>query len=708
MSSLTHRAGGGRRRRGLRRFGLAGVLALAVGLGAAVPAADWVHRLGIDFMLAARHAVIGPLWAPSESEVVVIAIDEETYRTPPFADRPQVTWTPFLGTVIEAVAAANPAVIGLDIVYPTTLDQPDLLPGYDKAWFRALIKAGRPGKLVLGKLRLSQQEISPHPRQVAVVGGTENVRLTNVHIDPDQVVRRYPVGFPTEDGMFRTGFGMELARRAGGVVPATDFLINYNTGSEDMPEFSLADLLACAEAGRQDFFHRHFAGRVVLIGQVLDLEDRFLAAKRFAQERRDRTQQPRCMIPFDAASHGSLLDRRTIPGVYIHAAAINTVLKNAPLTAMPRWGVVLTVGLSTLVMVSIFFRLRPAVGLVAGLGVLGAEAMAALVALQAGLIVPLLGLAAAAVISFAVAYAYRFLVEDRAKRWIQHAFGHFLSPEMVRDLAENPDALRLGGTSRRVTVFFSDIAGFTTLSEQMAEQPERLVEILNKYLTVMTNTVEAHHGYVDKFIGDAVMAVWGAPLDDVMAERNAVNAALECQRALAAFNRDVIAKDYGLPPIGTRIGINTGVAVVGNMGSDTRLNYTVAGDTVNLSARLEGANKVYGSQIMIGESTASALGDDYSLRLLDLLVVKGKQVPVKVYEVLGLATQVDAATTKTVAAYHAALDLYFDRDFERAERAFAALADNDIPSALYRDRCRAFQSEPPGPDWDGRYELKSK
>lgn len=679
-----------------------------MGVAAALPAADWMNRLGVDVMLLARHQLIGPLWKAKDSDVVVIAIDEETYRTPPFADRPQVSWTPYLGTVIEAVAAARPKVIGLDIVYPTTLDQPDLLPGFDKPWFKALIKTGRPGQLVLGKVRLSHQEISPHPRQVAVVGGIDNVRLTNVHVDPDQVVRRYPVSFATESGPSRLSFGMELARRAGGVIPEQDFIINYNTGDDDLPEFSLADLLACTEAGNTAFFEKHFAGKTVLIGQALDLEDRFLAAKRFTLGLRDRTGQPRCVLPFDAATHGSLLERRSIPGVYIHAAAINTVLKDVPLNAMPRWAVALTVALSATVLSGLFFRLRPATGVLVGAAVLMAEAAAALVAFQTGWVAPILPLAGVAAVSFAIAYAYRFLVEDRAKRWIQHAFGHFLSPEMVRDLAENPGTLRLGGTSRTVTVFFSDIAGFTTLSEQMSDRPEVLVEILNKYLTVMTKVVEAHHGYVDKFIGDAVMAVWGAPLEDAQAERNAVNAALECQQALATFNREVIAKEYGLPPIGTRIGINTGIAVVGNMGSETRLNYTVAGDTVNLAARLEGANKVYDSHIMIGEATADALGDGYVLRLLDLLVVKGKHLPVKVFEVVGRTESIDAAHKEGLAAYHAALDLYLARRFAEAEAAFAKLAATDPPAALYQARCKILQTEPPAPDWDGRFELKSK
>jgi len=326
----------------------------------------------------------------------------------------------------------------------------------------------------------------------------------------------------------------------------------------------------------------------------------------------------------------------------------------------------------------------------------------------AGIVAPVIALAAAAAITFTAVYAYRFLVEDRAKRWILHAFNHFLAPELVKRLAADPSVLQLGGTTRQVTVFFSDIAGFTTLSEQMSATPEKLVEILNKYLTVATAKVEANGGYVDKFIGDAVMAVWGAPLEDPQAEAHAVAAALDCQAALEVFNREVIQAVYGMPPIGTRIGINSGKALVGNMGSATRLNYTVAGDIVNLAARLEGANKAYGSRIMIGEATAAALGDAYVLRLLDLLVVKGKMKPVKVFEVVGRAGEVSNEVMNRLGSYAAALDLYFARRFEEAEAAFAALAETDPPSAIYRGRCAEFRKTPPADDWDGRYEMKTK
>ena len=342
------------------------------------------------------------------------------------------------------------------------------------------------------------------------------------------------------------------------------------------------------------------------------------------------------------------------------------------------------------------------------LGLFGAELGASLFAFRAGTVWPLVMLAAAGLLAYSAIYAYRFVVEDKQKRWIQHAFRHYLAPVLVDRLADDPSALELGGTRRRVTVFFSDLAGFTTISEGLKDTPELLVDILNDYLTVVSDIIEANHGYVDKFIGDAVMAMWGAPLEDAEAERHAVDAALEAQAALVGFNQRLAREHPEVPRLDTRMGINTGPAIVGNMGSRSRLNYTVGGDMVNLAARLEGANKVYGSWILIGEETAAGLGDDYVMRCLDYLVVKGKNEPVRVYEVLGRRGEVEAPEAQCVTAFDSAYKMYLDRRFEAARQAFAAYAERDAASALYVERCGQYMDTPPGPDWDGSFKLTKK
>ncbi len=686
-------------------------VAATLGLVFAAPGAftglDLLHRLNIDLLLPLRHALYGPLFTAPESDVVVVAIDEETYRTPPFDGLPEVAWTPLLAKVLEAVHAAGPKVMGLDLIYPTSLDRPGLLRGYDKPLLQALFKSGRAGDLVMGQVRLSEQRIAPYPSQLAAAGGGANLRTLNLLLDRDDVVRRYPAAFNSESSAATPSFGVELALRAGLPAPRRDFLINFNSDLNAIPTYGLADLYACSESGQSGFFEK-FHGKIVIFGSLLDVEDRRLSAARFLDGRLDRSTHPRCRGAFDAARYGEIIDRHSMPGIYLHAAAVNTLTKDLPLALMAPLQRFATVFFATAGVALLFFVMAPAFGVAVMIGGLAAAAAGATAMLQSGTVAPFLLLAAAWATAFATVYAYRFVVEDKQKRWIQFAFRHFLAPTLVDRLAEDPSVLKLGGVQREVTVFFSDLAGFTDLSETMKDEPAKLLAILNRYLTVVAGLIEKHGGYVDKFIGDAVMAVWGAPLDNPEAERHAVDAALDCQDALARFNDELAAERKDAPRLHTRMGINTGVAVVGNMGSRTRLNYTVAGDTVNLAARLEGANKFYGSLILISESTAERLGDGYVIRCLDFLAVKGRQEPVRVHEVLGRKPEASADLVQRTDAFNAAFELYQTRQFEAARAAFLRYADADEASALYVARCTAFMADPPGPDWDGSFKLTSK
>ena len=672
----------------VRRVVLAAILATVIAVPAAAPPAAWLHRLGLDLLLPLQRA----LWPVPirEAAVAVVAIDEATYAAPAFAGRPQVAWTPLLGQVIEAIAGGGATAIGLDLIYPTTLDQPDLLPGYDRPLLRALLSTGRSGRLVMAMTRLSEQAIVPQQRQIMAVGGSTNLRPVNLLLDPDEVVRRAPLRFPAEDGAPIPSFAAELAARAGFAAEGDDILIDMRRPTETVPMFGLADIHARAEAGDTAFFER-FRGKVVLIGTNLDVEDRFVTTARFA------------------GAKGVALARGSTPGVLIHAQAIETIATGSAPRLVESGGAFAAVWGATFLLALLFLAVPPLPGAVAlaGIGVAGILGAAALLA-AADVVLPVISLAIGAGLAFTGSYAYRFVIEGRGKRRIEHAFRHYLAPALVERLAEHPDALRLGGETRRLTVFFSDMAGFTTISEGLSDRPDVLVALMNRYLSMMTDIVQAHGGYVDKFIGDAVMAIWGAPLPDSDGDGRAVTAALECLTALETFNRDVVAVEFGMPPLGTRIGINTGPAVVGNMGASSRLNYTVVGDTVNLAARLEGANKPYGSNLMIGEATAEAVRDRFVLRRLDLLVVKGKSRPVAVYEPLGCIDAVTPAVLARAEAYGAALSLYDTRRFAEAENAFAALAAEDATAALYVKRCRAFRDVPPPPDWDGSYTLKEK
>ena len=298
--------------------------------------------------------------------------------------------------------------------------------------------------------------------------------------------------------------------------------------------------------------------------------------------------------------------------------------------------------------------------------------------------------------------------ERRNRRFVQEALGRYTSPALVRELIEHPEHLSLEwGERRGMSVYFSDIAGFTTISEGLT--PEELVALLNDYLTHMTDLVLEHGGVVDKYIGDAVMAFWGAPIPNPDHAAAAIRCAIAMRDRCAALRPQWQAK-FGVD-VFARAGLASGDAVVGNMGSKHKYNYTVMGDMVNLASRLEGANKAYGSSLMISEPCFLAVQELVVARELDLLAVKGKERPVRVYEVLGERGQVGADVIARAEAFTAALAQYRARDFAGARRGFEAIVmktPDDGPSKAYVDRCRLLEAEPPDADWDGVWHLKEK
>jgi adenylate cyclase len=681
-------------------FGIALLTSAPVGL----PPGQAVMRFGLDLLMPfVRMTGIG---LPPPSRVAVLAIDEETYRTPPFAHTPKVAWTPEIGLVIDGIAAADAAAIGLDLVFPTTLDSDDLLRNYDRKLLQSLLKVGRQqSKLVLGEIALSDDRVEPTAQQQRAVGAG-NLRLLNHLLDGDDVVRRYPVAWPGDNGSPISSFGAELAARAGGMVPNETFVIRGEPRDGAIPTYSFADIHACIEAGKTDFMRKAFEGRVVLIGEALDVEDRRLGVTRFAADGRPTRPTERCATDDRPAPNG--LARTTIPGVYLHAMAIDTILSgSAPRLLPPLASIALGTIFAGLVGIAAAL-LTPFLGsiaiILAGAGLFGAS----LIGYGAGWVIPYLWLIPASMLTAFGVYGWRFVVEDREKRRVQRAFRHYLSPALVDRLASDPAALKLGGERRRVAVFFSDIAGFTSVSEKLRDEPEKLVAILNAYTTVIADCIEARGGYIDKFIGDSVMAMWNAPLADHQADYHAMAAALDCLERLDRFNREVLIGQYGLPAIGTRIGINSGVAIAGNMGSARRLNYTVTGDVVNLAARLESANKAYGTTILVGEETARGAKRDFLLRRVDRTVVKGKSLPVKIYELVAWSARASDEQRSRVSRFHSALGLFLKRRFVEAEQAFEALASRDETASVYRERARLYVENPPPKRWDRAWALESK
>ncbi len=301
----------------------------------------------------------------------------------------------------------------------------------------------------------------------------------------------------------------------------------------------------------------------------------------------------------------------------------------------------------------------------------------------------------------------KFAGEEESRQFIQSAFSKYLSQDVINQIIANPDALNLGGESCTITTFFSDIQGFSSISEKLTA--EGLVHLLNEYLSAMTDTIMRNRGTIDKYEGDAIMAFWGAPLAFPEHSYQACLSALEMQRLLAQMR--VTWKAEGRHELEVRMGLNSGPAVAGNMGSRTRMNYTVMGDSVNLASRLEGANKVYGTYTMVSQNTHASVKDQFRFRELDTIRVVGKNEPITVYELLELPGKVPERKEEIVTHYERGLALYKERRWKEALAGFVRVLKLDIddgPSRLYYQRCKAFMKVPPAPDWDGVNKLTSK
>jgi adenylate cyclase len=288
------------------------------------------------------------------------------------------------------------------------------------------------------------------------------------------------------------------------------------------------------------------------------------------------------------------------------------------------------------------------------------------------------------------------------------AFRKYVPAELVRQLISTGEEARLGGHKRILTVFFSDIAGFTTIAEGMA--PEELMLHLSEYFDELTQILSDQHGTVDKYIGDGIMAFWGAPVPDDNHAFNACNAALICQDRLKDLNRKWA--DAGKSPLTTRIGISTGETLVGNVGSSERINYTVMGDNVNLASRLEGVNKLYGSQIIVSQATYAAVADKFWFRPLDIVAVKGRSEGTVIYELMRRREEEGAEQIAELCADFAkGFEAYLARDWEGAIKIFQTLSEkfpDDLPTDFCLSRCRHYQANPPGADWQGIAYLDTK
>jgi adenylate cyclase len=312
-----------------------------------------------------------------------------------------------------------------------------------------------------------------------------------------------------------------------------------------------------------------------------------------------------------------------------------------------------------------------------------------------------------------------FVREQQQRKKIRSDFAQYMSPVLVEQIAQNPEKLVLGGEQREMTIMFSDMRGFTSISETYKDDPQGLTTLMNRFLTPLTNAILARKGYIDKYMGDAIMAFWNAPLDDKDHELNACEAAIDMLERIDQLNqaREQEAKEEGRPfiPLNAGIGLNTGICVVGNMGSDLKFNYSVFGDSVNVASRLEGQSKEYGFPIIVGSKTALAVKDKFAILELDFIMVKGKKEPEVIYAIAGREDVAQSGRFQRLRNLTIEmLACYRNRDWEGALAAIERGRKTDEANALellydlYEARIRDFQQAPPPEGWNGAFALLTK
>ncbi|MEZ4528582.1 MAG: CHASE2 domain-containing protein [Desulfobacterales bacterium] len=452
--------------------------------------------------------------------------------------------------------------------------------------------------------------------------------------------------------------------------------INYRGGEGTFPHISVTDILH----GRVPA--ERFRDKIVMVGVtaigIYDMR----------------------VVPFD----------NVFPGLEIHANAVDNILSKDFLKK-PDWMFLFDIAglmFSGMLLGLLLPRMSMEMGTVTVFVLFSGYILLAQYLFSAhGLIITLIYPLLLMLILYTGITVYHFFRESRQKKFIKDAFSHYLAPSVVKKLIESPENLELGGEERHITAFFSDLQGFTGISEKLT--PSEIRDLLNEFLTEMTDIILKYEGTVDKFEGDAIIAFFGAPNQLENHAKVACKAGIDMQKRLAELRKKW--REEQRPELKMRIGMNTGMAVVGNMGSKNRMDYTMIGDTVNTAARLEGMNKVYGTYTLISQFTCKEAGQEILTRELDMVSLVGKKDALKIYEVMGYPEEADENLKKTIGFYADGIAAYREMNWEKAIDDFEnalKLRPDDAPSRIMLERCREFKENPPDANWGGVYAAKSK
>lgn len=648
-----------------------------------------------------------------DDRIVILGIDKEALDK---IKDPMIFWRPHFARVIRSVAQGGARAMGLDFVFPIPITKKVDGKDYDKIMAMALKEADC---VILTKtFRLDKERngyvVDQPIARLRFAASPNYTGFANLTSDPDNVVRRQNLMISDYKGRGHLSFGLAIFSRYLGIlgreeirygregVQLGDRVIPVNKYGEMLTNFAgpsgtfnhISFYEAWTVAGEwpeekaREYFETNFGGKIVLIGTTNILHQDFKPTPFFASK--------------------DYFEVRSTYGIEIWGNMINTIMQEKYIFQLPVWMVSMIILFMGMVVSYASLRLSLARSLIF-VAFLGAVyvVVCVMMFIRSGVWVNIVAPSVTIPLTYAVVFTYRYTIENKQRGMVKHLFQHYLHPSVVNELLKDPDSLKLGGIKKELTIYFSDIAGFTTISEGV--EAEELVELINYYLTEMSDIIVKYEGTIDKYEGDAIMAFFGAPLDMENHALLACYAAMESQKRLLEMRKALA--DRGWPEIEARVGLNTGLVVVGNMGGENRFDYTVLGDDVNLASRLEGANKMYSTNLMVGQRTYELVKDEIVTRELDSIRVKGKTRPVTVYELIARKGETGEGVAELLQCFSRGLAAYKDQEWVKALGHFtdaSKVDQDDGPSQLYITRCKGYIKSPPPEGWDGVYEMTTK
>ena len=641
----------------------------------------------------------------TSDEIVIVTIDDKSFEMRNASELGTLQFNKAdYAQVIENLEQAGAKVIGVDVILSEISSDSDrkiLVSTLEK--YNNVILAAEP--------KISETT-GLKPRLEFIETNPDNLGAILFNPDQDNTVRRQHIIFEDKEAPY--SFALQIIKKYLNLrnedsklmedrfelmpfsvrvgpkkyppinIPITGkqgLLINFFGPPESFRTISFADIYENRFMEKQTREELDLNGKIVLIGEMgTGLHDE----------------------QYVPVSYGQAMS-----GVEIHANTIQTILNQRFLSEQSRNSLLIIIGIVIVLGLIIFLSLNIVFSIVLFfIGVI-VYMVTTWIVFEYGIILNTIYPYLAFLTALIVAYIYRYFTEARALMKTEHAFSRYVSHDVVKQIMENPDKLKLGGDEKILTVLFSDIAGFTGIAEKL--KPEKLVKQLNEYLDKMSEVILKHQGTIDKFIGDAIVAFWGAPIPHKDHAVRACLTALEYQSELNKLRSEWKKKNK--KPFYVRIGIHTGKMVVGNIGSQRRFDYTVIGDAVNLGSRLEGANKIFGTQILISSDTYKVAKHKIEAREIDLITVKGKTRPVRVYELLCAKNKLSSSQKSLIKEFEKGLQSYRQQKWDEATRHFkSALLINskDSPSKTYIERCKHLKNQKLPKNWNGVFVMTTK